>query len=109
VQLTLTRAAVNKIADVLLEPDSEGAAGLRVFVKGGGCSGFQYGFALEAEEQEGDLVIEQAGVKLFIDYMSSLYLNGATIDYAREGLNSFFSISNPNAKTTCGCGSSFSA
>jgi iron-sulfur cluster insertion protein len=82
---------------------------LRVFVQGGGCSGFQYGFTFEESKQDDDTVVENQGVKLLIDPMSFQYLAGAEIDY-KEGLEgSHFVIRNPNATTTCGCGSSFSA
>jgi len=107
--ITVTEAAAHKIADIILGPEAGESAGLRIFVKGGGCSGLQYGFELIDAAQADDLVIERGGVTLFVDHLSSLYLDGATIDYVREGFNSFFSISNPNVKTTCGCGSSFSA
>ena len=82
---------------------------LRIFVQGGGCSGFQYGFTFDENEQDGDTVVENQGVKLLIDPMSYQYLVGAEIDYS-EGLEGAqFVIRNPNAVTTCGCGSSFSA
>jgi iron-sulfur cluster insertion protein len=90
--------------------NEEGNAGLmlRVFVQGGGCSGFQYGFTFDEEVQEGDTIVENQGVKLLIDPTSYQYLVGAEIDYT-EGLEgAHFVIRNPNAITTCGCGSSFS-
>lgn len=82
---------------------------LRVFVQGGGCSGLQYGFEFDEQVQEGDVFVENLGVKLLVDPMSFQYLSGAEIDY-REGLEGAqFVIRNPNATTSCGCGSSFSA
>jgi len=82
---------------------------LRVYVQGGGCSGMQYGFEFDENLQEGDTLVERLGVKLLVDPMSFQYLSGAEIDY-REGLEGAqFVIRNPNAHTTCGCGSSFAA
>jgi iron-sulfur cluster insertion protein len=95
-----------KVAEILQEESNAGTA-LRVFVQGGGCSGMQYGFTLETEQNEDDFVIEQHGVKYLIDAMSMQYLQGATIDYKEDFEGSNFVIQNPNAETTCGCGSSF--
>jgi iron-sulfur cluster insertion protein len=81
---------------------------LRTFVQGGGCSGFQYGFTFDEEQNEDDFVIERNGVKILVDSMSYQYLVGAEIDYKDDLMGSSFSIKNPNAQTTCGCGSSFS-
>lgn len=81
--------------------------GLRVFVSGGGCSGLQYGMAFEAAPRDFDTVIEQAGVKIFIDPSSLMYLSGATIDYVDSLMGAGFKIENPNAVAACGCGSSF--
>jgi iron-sulfur cluster insertion protein len=81
---------------------------LRIYVSGGGCSGFQYGFAFEESAGDGDLVIEKDGVKLLIDPTSLQYLNGAEVDYQESLDGSRFVIRNPNAKSSCGCGSSFS-
>ena len=80
---------------------------LRVFVQGGGCSGMQYGFAFEEEQAEDDFEFEQSGVKFLIDAMSMQYLTGAEIDYREDFEGSNFVIKNPNAQTSCGCGSSF--
>ena len=80
---------------------------LRVYIQGGGCSGFQYGFALEGEENQDDMVVETEGVKLLVDPMSFQYLMGAEIDYLEDLQGARFVINNPNASTTCGCGSSF--
>jgi iron-sulfur cluster assembly accessory protein len=83
--------------------------GLRVFVAGGGCSGMQYGMALEAEARDYDHVIEREGVKIFIDPTSMMYLEGASIDYVDSIMGGGFKIENPNAVTSCGCGTSFKA
>jgi iron-sulfur cluster insertion protein len=80
---------------------------LRVFVQGGGCSGMQYGFTLDDTQAEDDWDIESNGVNVLVDSMSGGYLQGAVIDYKDDAMGSSFSISNPNAETTCGCGSSF--
>jgi iron-sulfur cluster insertion protein len=104
--ITITENASSKIAE-LIQDETE-AKGLRVFVQGGGCSGFQYGFAFENEIGDDDFVIEQNNVKFVVDVMSMQYLQGATIDYVEDFQGANFSISNPNAQTTCGCGSSFS-
>ncbi|MGQ0659045.1 MAG: iron-sulfur cluster insertion protein ErpA [Chromatiales bacterium] len=105
--LIFTDAAAGKVKQ-LIDEEGDTSLMLRVFVQGGGCSGFQYGFTFEPEQGEGDLVVEKNGVKLIIDPMSYQYLVGAEIDYT-EGLEGAqFVIRNPNASTTCGCGSSFS-
>ena len=106
--INVTPAAASKINELLIEENKQ-SAGLRVFVQGGGCSGLQYGFEFDEEMQDGDTCIENQGVKLLIDPMSFQYLGGAEIDF-RDGLDGAqFVIRNPNAQTTCGCGSSFSA
>ena len=105
--LIFTDNAANKVK-ALLEEEENPNLMLRVFISGGGCSGFQYGFTFDETTNDGDTEVENAGVKLLIDPMSFQYLNGAEIDYT-EGLEgSQFVIRNPNATTTCGCGSSFS-
>ncbi|MEJ2142932.1 MAG: iron-sulfur cluster insertion protein ErpA [Gammaproteobacteria bacterium] len=105
--LFFTDAAAIKVKS-LIEEEGNDALKLRVFVTGGGCSGFQYGFTFDENIQDGDTVIENAGVTLLVDPMSFQYLVGAEVDY-KEGLEgSQFVIKNPNATTTCGCGSSFS-
>lgn len=104
--ITITENAFAKIADVLAEENNP-AVKLRTFVQGGGCSGFSYGFTLDEEQNEDDFVIESNGIAVLIDVMSMQYLQGATIDYKEELMGSSFVISNPNATTTCGCGSSF--
>lgn len=103
-----TDSAANKVKE-LIEEEGNPALKLRVFVTGGGCSGFQYGFTFDEEVNEDDTTMEKNGVTLLIDPMSYQYLVGAEIDYS-EGLEgSQFVIRNPNATSTCGCGSSFSA
>ena len=106
--LLFTDAAARKVGE-LIRGEGNPSLMLRVFVQGGGCSGLQYGFEFDEQIQEGDTCIENLGVKLLVDPMSVQYLTGAEIDY-REGLDGAqFVIRNPNASTTCGCGSSFSA
>jgi len=105
--LVFTEAAALKVKE-LIEEEGNPDLMLRVFVSGGGCSGFQYGFTFDEVLNEGDTEVLKEGVKLLIDPMSFQYLTGAEIDYT-EGLEgSQFVIRNPNATTTCGCGSSFS-
>lgn len=107
--MEVTPAAVKKVAEIVSEYEEDNL-GLRISVKGGGCSGFQYNFELD-HPQADDLVADlNENVQLMIDAMSNMYLDGATLDYKDDPLNgSAFTISNPNAKTSCGCGSSFSA
>jgi len=107
--LTITASAINKVRDLLVEEKLPSNSALRMFVQGGGCSGYQYGFAFDEEIAEDDFVTENEGVKVVVDMISSQYLQGATLDYKEEKFNSQFVISNPNAKSTCGCGSSFNA
>lgn len=105
--LVFSDSAANKVK-TLIEEEGDDGLKLRVFISGGGCSGFQYGFTFDENEGDGDMVVENQGVKLLIDPMSIQYLMGAEIDYS-EGLEGAqFVIRNPNAQTTCGCGSSFS-
>ncbi len=106
--LLFTDNAANKVKQ-LIEEEGNAELKLRVFVSGGGCSGFQYGFTFDEVANDDDTVMSKNGVQLLIDPMSFQYLVGAEIDYT-EGLEgSQFVIKNPNATTTCGCGSSFSA
>ena len=105
--LVFTDAAANKVKQLIEDEKNENLK-LRVFVSGGGCSGFQYGFTFDETLQDGDTSVVNCGVTLLVDPMSFQYLMGAEIDYT-EGLEGAqFVIRNPNAKTTCGCGSSFS-
>jgi iron-sulfur cluster insertion protein len=106
-QVEITQSAINKITDLLAEEGNPNLK-LRTFVQGGGCSGFQYGFTFDEEQTEDDFVIQRDGMTLLIDAMSMQYMIGATIDYKEELMGSSFTIKNPNAQTTCGCGSSFS-
>ncbi|MEZ4512564.1 MAG: iron-sulfur cluster assembly accessory protein [Chloroflexota bacterium] len=104
--ITLTETAVKTIKNLLVQknvPDH----GLRVFVSGGGCSGMQYGMALEPEARPYDNVIETGGIKVFVDPTSMMYLSNATIDYEDSIMGGGFKIDNPNAVSACGCGSSF--
>lgn len=105
--LNLTAGAIAKVQS-LVEEEDNAALKLRVYVTGGGCSGFQYGFSFEDEAAEDDTLIEKNGVTVLVDPMSYQYLVGSEVDY-KEGLEgSRFVINNPNATSTCGCGSSFS-
>ena len=106
--INLTDSAVATVRNLLVQkevPDH----GLRVFVSGGGCSGMQYGMALEAEPRPYDHVIERDGVRVFVDPTSMMYLNNATIDYEDSIMGGGFKIDNPNAASSCGCGHSFKA
>lgn len=104
--ITISDSAKAKIKDLLLEENTPGLA-LRTFVQGGGCSGFSYGFTFDLEQNEDDFEFPLDEVKVLVDAMSMQYLQGATIDYKEELMGSSFTIKNPNATTTCGCGSSF--
>jgi iron-sulfur cluster insertion protein len=104
--LVFTDAAARKVSELIKEEDNADLM-LRVFVAGGGCSGFQYGFTFDEKIEEGDSSIENQGVTLIVDPMSVQYLMGAEIDYKEDLQGAQFVIRNPNAATTCGCGSSF--
>ena len=106
--LELTSRAAEKIKDLYIDENDSNILGLRVFVQGGGCSGFQYGFTWDSEKNEDDFVVETDSIKVLVDAMSMQYLTGAEIDYKEDLMGSSFNIKNPNAQTTCGCGSSFS-
>lgn len=105
--IIFTDAAAKK-ARLLLEEEDNAKLKLRVFITGGGCSGFQYGFTFDETINEGDIEITNQGVSLLVDPLSAQYLSGAEIDYKEDLQGSQFIINNPNAKTTCGCGISFS-
>jgi iron-sulfur cluster insertion protein len=105
--LVFTDAAARKVGELIREEENPDLK-LRVFVSGGGCSGFQYGFTFDESIEEGDTTIENEGVTLLVDPMSVQYLMGAEIDYKEDLQGAQFIIRNPNAQTTCGCGSSFS-
>ena len=105
--IDLQESAVIKLKELITEeanPDLK----LRVFVQGGGCSGFQYGFTFDEEKNEDDFDFEFNGVNVLVDSMSAQYLQGAKIKYTEDAMGACFAIENPNAQTTCGCGSSFS-
>jgi iron-sulfur cluster assembly accessory protein len=106
----VTETAATKISELLVEEGRLGA-GLRVFVQGGGCSGFQYGLMIDEGDgnADADKVFEVNGVKLLVDPISLRYLSGAEVDFVDNNMGGGFTIKNPNAKSTCGCGSSFSA
>lgn len=104
--LVFTNAAAAKVSDLIKEEGNEDLM-LRVYIQGGGCSGFQYGFTFDEQVQDGDTEVVTDGVKLLIDPMSIQYLTGAEIDYSEGLQGAQFVIRNPNATTTCGCGSSF--
>jgi iron-sulfur cluster insertion protein len=106
--LVFTDAAATKVAELIREEANPNLK-LRVFVQGGGCSGFQYGFTFDEAIEEGDMQVRNGEVTLLIDPMSVQYLLGAEIDYREDLEGAQFVIRNPNASTTCGCGSSFSA
>lgn len=107
INLVFSDAAANK-AKILIEEEGNPDLKLRVFVQGGGCSGFQYGFSFDEKVNEGDHEIEKNGVTMVVDPMSYEYLSGAEVDYKESLEGSMFVINNPNATSTCGCGSSFS-
>ena len=106
--LDFTAAAASKVAALIAE-EGNPALMLRVYISGGGCSGFQYGFSFDEERAEDDLALQRDGVTLLVDPLSLQYLMGAEVDYRENLQGAQFVIRNPNAKTTCGCGSSFSA
>jgi len=106
--LDFTVDAASKVME-LIEEEENPELKLRVYVQGGGCSGFQYGFTFDEEQQEDDTAVDKDGVRLLVDPMSFQYLIGAKIDYKDDVDGARFIINNPNAETTCGCGSSFSA
>ncbi|MEN3950431.1 iron-sulfur cluster insertion protein ErpA [Iodidimonas sp. SYSU 1G8] len=105
--VSVTDSAARRIA-FLMQQDGGGDAALRVAVNGGGCSGFRYDFTFDDARQPDDLVIEKDGAVVLIDSMSQLYLAGAQIDFVEDVIGSSFQIQNPNASSSCGCGTSFS-
>lgn len=104
--LRFSAAAARKVRELIAEEGND-ALKLRVYIQGGGCSGFQYGFEFDEQRNEDDLAVETEGVTLVVDPLSLQYLMGAEVDYAESLHGAQFVIRNPNAKTTCGCGSSF--
>jgi iron-sulfur cluster insertion protein len=105
--IEITTTAIDKIRDIIAEENNPKLK-VRMFVQGGGCSGFQYGFTLDEQLNEDDFVIENSDDLLIVDGMSMQYLTGAKVNYKDDLTGSQFVIENPNAETTCGCGSSFS-
>jgi iron-sulfur cluster insertion protein len=105
--ITISESVVDKVAEMLAE-EGDPALQLRIFVTGGGCSGFQYGFAFDDEKKEDDVRVERGPITVVVDAMSLQYLMGAEIDYEDKLEGARFVIRNPNAASTCGCGSSFS-
>jgi iron-sulfur cluster assembly protein len=105
-QITITESAAKAVQELINTRNLPGYT-LRVYISGGGCSGFQYGMALEGNVRDSDLVFEDFGVKVIVDEISINYLHGATIDYVDELMGSGFKINNPNAVATCGCGQSY--
>lgn len=107
--IKIVESAQAKIADIVMENKSaDRELYLRIFVQGGGCSGFSYGFTLDEEKTEDDLEFPYEGFTVLVDAMSMSYLTDAEIDYKEDVYGSNFTINNPNAVSTCGCGSSFS-
>ena len=104
--ISLTTAAADAVRDLLAKRELEGY-GLRVFIKGGGCSGYQYGMALDNNFRDEDLITDCHGVKVIVDEVSIDYLRGATVDFVDDLMGSGFKVENPNAVASCGCGSSF--
>ena len=105
-QLKFTDAAARKVQQLILE-EKNPALKLRVYISGGGCSGFQYGFTFDEHVEEGDITVVNDGITLVVDPLSFQYLMGAQVDYSESLQGAQFVIQNPNASTTCGCGSSF--
>jgi iron-sulfur cluster assembly accessory protein len=105
--INVTEEAASKISELLVEEQKDGS-GLRVFVQGGGCSGFQYGLMIEEARGDADQVFESNGVTLYVDPISVRYLSGAEVDFVDTVTGGGFTIKNPNAVSTCGCGQSFS-
>ncbi len=105
--LQFTPAAARKVRELMVE-EGNAELKLRVYIQGGGCSGFQYGFSFEEDGADDDIAVKTDGVTLLVDPISLQYLAGASVDYAESLTGAQFTIRNPNAKSTCGCGSSFS-
>ena len=103
---SVTENAARRIHAILAK-EAEPGLKLRISVSGGGCSGFQYGFALDGRDEDGDIAVEREGAKVVIDGMSLLYMMGCEVDYVEDLTGSFFRVNNPNASSSCGCGNSF--
>lgn len=106
--MIFTEAAAERVKELIIEQEADLTTSLRVFVEGGGCHGFSYGFGFEQSVADDDTVYETNGVKLVVDSMSIMYLDSATVDFISSVHGDRFVIDNPSASTTCGCGSSFS-
>jgi iron-sulfur cluster assembly protein len=106
-EITLTPKAISEVKKIILENEIPDNFGLRVGVKGGGCSGLSYTLGFDGEQRDGDSILDMDGVKIFVDWKSILYLRGTTIDYSDGLTGKGFVFNNPSAKRTCGCGSSF--
>jgi iron-sulfur cluster insertion protein len=104
--LSISDQAIDRINQLLASKDNPDLM-LRVYIQGGGCSGFQYGFQFDENKQDDDIAIEQSGIKVVVDMLSLQYLGGAQIDFKDDIMGSRFLVNNPNASATCGCGSSF--
>lgn len=105
--VTLTEAAATRLQSVMTDKGMDADHGLRVFVKGGGCGGMQYGMTFEKNDRDGDEVYQQHGMTVYVDPTSHFYIDGASIDYVDSLMGGGFHIENPNAVSSCGCGSSF--
>ena len=105
--ITITESATARISDILAEENNPKAK-IRVFIQGGGCSGMQYGFTIDEEQNEDDFEIPAGDINVLVDSVSAQYLTNANIDFVEDLNGAQFKINNPNAQTTCGCGSSFS-
>ncbi len=103
---SVTENAARRIGAILAKEQQAGLK-LRISVSGGGCSGFQYGFALDDREEDGDIAVERDGARVVIDGMSLLYMIGCEVDYVEDLTGAFFRVTNPNASSSCGCGNSF--
>ncbi len=103
---SVTETAARRIGAILAK-ESQPDLKLRISVSGGGCSGFQYGFALDGRDEDGDIAIERDGARVVIDGMSLLYVMGCELDYVEDLTGSYFRVNNPNASSSCGCGNSF--
>lgn len=105
--IEITTSAISKVKELVADEDKDNLH-LRVYIVGGGCAGFQYGFAFTEKAEPDDTVVSRQGVKIAVDPMSLQYLSGSTVDYVNDLKGAHFVVHNPNANTTCGCGSSFS-
>lgn len=102
----VTERAAQRISEILIQ-EGDGGQKLRISVSGGGCSGFQYGFDLDATDQDGDIAVQRDGATVVIDGMSLLYMMGCEVDFIEDLTGSYFRVNNPNAASSCGCGNSF--